>query len=62
MKKNEKKVLRSKLLTAIKRVLRDNKDELKKKTIDAINTSIKKIVKKTDKKVLVVRKKRSVTS
>jgi len=33
MKKQERKALRGKLLTAAKKVLKDNKDELKKKTI-----------------------------
>ena len=50
MKKTEKKVLRGKLLTAVSKVLRDNKDDIKKKTLKAINKSIKQIVKKTDKK------------
>ncbi len=54
MKKNQRKVLRGKLLTAVKKVLRDNKDELKDKTIKAINKSIKQIAKKTDKKKKVV--------
>jgi len=51
MKKAERKVLRGKLLRAVKQVLKDNRDELKNKTIKAINKSIKQIVKKTDKKV-----------
>ncbi len=50
MKKTERKVLRGKLLTAVKKVLKDNKDELKKKTIKAITKSVKQIAKKTDKK------------
>ena len=54
MKKQERKVLRGKLLTAVNKVLKDNKDELKKKTIKAINKSIKQIAKKTDKKKKVV--------
>jgi uncharacterized membrane protein YgaE (UPF0421/DUF939 family) len=55
MKKTERKVLRAKLLTAVKKVLKENKDELKDKTIKAINKSIKQIAKKTDKlKILVV--------
>ena len=54
MKKAERKVLRGKLLTAVKKVLKDNHDELKSKTIKAINKSIKLIAKKTDKKVVPV--------
>jgi hypothetical protein len=50
MKKKDRKVLKGKLLSAIKKVLKDNKDELKTKTERAINKSIKKIVRKTDKK------------
>ena len=50
MKKTERKVLRGKLLSAVKKVLKENKDELKNKTIKAINKSIKQIAKKTDKK------------
>jgi hypothetical protein len=50
MKKKERKVLQGKLLTAINKVLKDNKDELKKKTVRAINKSIRQIAKKTDKK------------
>lgn len=42
MKKAERKVLREKLLIAVKKVLKDNKDELKNKTVKAINKSIKK--------------------
>lgn len=54
MKKKERKVLRDKLLIAVNKVLKDNKDELKNKTIKAINKSIKQIAKKTDKKEKVV--------
>lgn len=54
MKKAERKVLREKLLTAVNKVLTDNKDELKKKTIKAIDKAIKQIAKKTDKKEQVV--------
>lgn len=43
-------MLRGKLLTAVNKVLKDNKDEMKNKTIKAINKSIKQIAKKTDKK------------
>jgi len=57
MKKQERKVLRGKLLTAVKKVLKDSMDELKKKTIKAITKSIKKIAKKTDKKKKVVANK-----
>ena len=55
MKKAERKVLRAKLLTAVKKVLKENKDDLKRKTIKTINKSIKQIAKKTDKlkKVIV---------
>ena len=54
MKKKEKKVLKGKLLTAIKKVLKDNKDELKNKTEKAIKKSIKQIALKTDKKKEIV--------
>lgn len=57
MKKKEKKVLKGKLLTAIKKVLKDDKDELKNKTVTAINKSIKDIVKKTNKTKKVISKK-----
>ena len=50
MKKKERKVLKAKLLTAINKVLKDNKDVLKNKTAKAIKKSIKQIVKKTDKR------------
>ena len=54
MKKKERKVLKGKLLTAIKKVLKDNKDELKNKTEKAIKKSIKQIALKTDKKKKIV--------
>ena len=57
MKKKDRKVLKGKLLAAIKKVLKDNKDELKNKTEKAINKSIKKIVRKTDKKSKPLTKK-----
>lgn len=57
MKKAERKVLRGKLLTAVKKVLKDNKDELKNKTVKAINKSIKQIARKTDKITKVIAKK-----
>jgi hypothetical protein len=56
MKKTERKVLRGKLLSAVTKVLKENKDELKNKTIKAINKSIKQIAKKTDKKKLLQKK------
>jgi len=49
-------VLQGKLLTAVNKVLKDNKDELKQKTIKAINKSIKQIAKKTDKMKVVTAK------
>lgn len=58
MKKNERKVLKVKLLTAINKVLKDNKDDLKNKTKIAIKKSIKQIVKNTDKKKKSVSAKR----
>jgi len=57
MKKAERKVLRGKLLTAVKKVLKDNKDELKNKTVKAINKSIKQMARKTDKITKVIAKK-----
>jgi len=53
----ERKVLKGKLLTAIKKVLKDNKDERKNKTEKAIKKSIKQIVWKTDKKKKIVSEK-----
>ena len=58
MKKKERKVLKAKLLTAINKVLKDNKDVLKNKTARAIKKSIKQIVKKTDKKKKIVSAKK----
>ena len=57
MKKKERKVLKGKLLTAIKKVLKDNQDELKSKTEKAIKKSIKQIAWKTDKKKEIVLEK-----
>jgi hypothetical protein len=56
MKKTERKILRVKLLSAVRKVLIENKDELKNKTIKAINKSIKHIAKKTDKKKVLQEK------
>lgn len=47
MKKTERKALEEKLLTAIKKVLQDNKTQLTNKTEKAIKKPIKKIAKKT---------------
>ena len=58
MKKKERKVLRAKLLTAINKVLKDNKDVLKNKTVRAIKKSIKQIVQKTDKKKKIISTKK----
>ena len=55
MTKTERKVLRAKLLTAVKKVLKDNNDELKENTMKAINKSIKKIAKKTNKRKSVLK-------
>ena len=46
MKKTEQKALEEKLLTAIKKVLQDNKTQLTNKTKKAVMKSIKKIAKK----------------
>ena len=54
MKKKERKVLKGKLLTAINKVLKDNKVELKSKTEKAIKKSINQIARKTDKKKEIV--------
>lgn len=43
--------LKSKLIAAVHKVLKDNKDELTDKIQKVINKSIKRIVKKTDKKI-----------
>lgn len=53
MKKRERKALRGKLLVAVKKVLKDDMNQLKNKTIKAINKSVKQIAKKTDKKIVV---------
>jgi len=45
------KSLKSKMITAIHKVLKNNKDELTDKIEKVVNKSIKKIVKKTDKKI-----------
>lgn len=42
-------MLRAKLLPAVKKVLKENKDDFKRKTIKTINKSIKQIARKTDK-------------
>jgi len=55
MKKKERKALRSKLIVAVKKVLTEDKDQLKSKTIKAINKSVKQIAKKTDKKIVVAK-------
>lgn len=55
MKKRERRVLRGKLLVAVKKVLKDDKDLLKSKTIKAINKSVKHIARKTDKKSVVAK-------
>ncbi len=57
MKKEERKVLRGKLLIAIKKVLKDNKDVLKSKTEKAIIKAIKEIARKTDKKIIITSKR-----
>ncbi len=49
MKKNERKELKEKLLTAIKKVIHDNKADLTNKAEKAFKKSIKQIVKKTNK-------------
>lgn len=46
------KTLKSKLIAAVHKVLKDNKAELTYKIEKVVNKSIKKIVKKTDKKIL----------
>ncbi len=58
MKKKDRKVLKKKLLTAINKVLKDNKDVLKNKTVRAIKKSIKQIVQKTDKKKKIISTKK----
>lgn len=50
MKKNERKVLRGKLLIAIKGVIKNNNDYLGAKSDKVVNKSIKKIVNNTFKK------------
>jgi hypothetical protein len=55
MKKREQKALRSKLIIAVKKVLTQDKDLLKSKTIKAINKTVKQIAKKTDKKIVATK-------
>lgn len=55
MKKAERKILQGKLLTAVEKVLHDNKDELKNKTIKAIKKSVKQIARKTDKMIIAAK-------
>ena len=50
MKKKEKKVMKAKLFTAIKQVLKVNNAFLSDKAEATLKKSIKQIVKKTDKK------------
>jgi hypothetical protein len=50
MKKIERIALREKLLTAIKKVIKDNKADLSSKIEKAVKKSIKQIVNKTAKK------------
>lgn len=51
IKPSTAKSLKSKLITAVHKVLRNNKSELTDKIQKVVNKSIKKIVKKTDKKI-----------
>lgn len=48
MKKEARKILKVKLLTAINKVLKSNKAELSDKTEKAVKKSIKHIAKKAD--------------
>jgi len=50
VKPNVVKSLKSKLIVAVHKVLKDNKVELTDKIQKVVNKSIKKIVKKTDEK------------
>jgi L-lactate utilization protein LutC len=60
MKKKESKELKEKILTEIKRVLKDNKTELTNKIEKAVKKSIKRLVKDSGKKKpLVVQKSKS---
>lgn len=49
MKKNERKALEEKLLSAIKKVIKANKADLTNKTEKAIKKALKQIAKKTNK-------------
>jgi len=57
MKKNDKKALREKLLTAIRGVIRTDNTYLKPNSEKSIEKSIKKIVKNTIKKKKLVEAK-----
>ena len=62
MNKKERKALKEKLCTAIEKVLKDSKAELKNKTEKAVTKSIKQIARKTDikKKSVSTKKKKPV--
>lgn len=49
MRKKKIKLLKEKLLAAVKKVLKDNKTEPTKKMEKVVDKSIKRIVKKSDK-------------
>jgi len=53
MKKIERKVLKEKLFTGIKKVIKDNKAEMTNKAERTIKKSIRQILKKTSKKGIV---------
>ena len=62
MKKKEKKVLKEKLLTAIKRVLKTNNASLTNKIEKILKKSIKKIADKTDIRKIVASTKKTKKS
>jgi hypothetical protein len=49
MKNKDKKLLRTKLLTSIKKVIKDNNANLSKRVEKDLKKSVRQIVKKTDK-------------
>jgi predicted transcriptional regulator len=60
MKKQERKALKNKIMTSIKKVLKDNKTELTSKIEKAVKNSIKKLVKNSGKEKPIALKKSKV--
>jgi hypothetical protein len=56
MKKKEGKVLKAKLIAAVKKVLKENNSLLTVKIEKVVNRSVKKIIKKSSGKILTSKK------